>query len=100
MGQRALECAWRIRDNAEQQSLGVRIGVHVGEVELTTHAAHSGFTRSLESRSAADRGEIHVSEMSRALASSAGLEFEDSGDFALKGLEGSRQLHACLPPRL
>jgi class 3 adenylate cyclase len=39
MGQRALECAWRIRDNAEQQSLGVRIGVHVGEVELTTHAA-------------------------------------------------------------
>jgi class 3 adenylate cyclase len=26
---RALECAWRIRDNAEQQSLGVRIGVHV-----------------------------------------------------------------------
>jgi hypothetical protein len=36
---RALECAGRIRDNAEQQSLGVRIGVHVGEVELTTRAA-------------------------------------------------------------
>jgi class 3 adenylate cyclase len=49
---------------------------------------------------AADRGEILVSEMTRALTSSAGLEFEDRGDFALKGLEGSRQLHAYLLPRL
>jgi class 3 adenylate cyclase len=98
---RALECAGRIRDNAEQQSLGVRIGVHVGEVELTTRAARGIAVHEVARiTAAADRGEILVSEMTRALTSSAGLEFEDRGDFALKGLEGTRQLHAYLPPRL
>ena len=97
---RALECADRIRANAEQQSLGVRIGVHVGEVELTTNAARGIAVHEVARiAAAAERGEILVSEITRGITASAGLDFEDRGEHALKGLEGTRRLYACLPPR-
>ena len=44
--------------------------------------------------SKAGADEILVSEITRMLASSAGLEFEDRGTHELKGLTGEWRLHA------
>jgi hypothetical protein len=46
---------------------------------------------------AAGAGEILVSQTTHQLALSGGLDFEDRGEFELKGLEGARRLYAVLP---
>jgi class 3 adenylate cyclase len=43
---------------------------------------------------AAGTGEILVSDLTRALAGSSGLAFEDRGAHELKGLEGAWRLYA------
>lgn len=92
---RALECAAAIQEAAEAQGVPVRIGVHVGEVELTSNGAR-GIAIHEASRIAAlaDAGEVLTSEATRALSMGAGLQFEDRGLHELKGLEGQRRLFA------
>ena len=94
---RALRCAASIRDAAKRQGLQIRAGVHVGEVTLT-HDGVRGIAVHEAARimAAASAGEILVSDIARALAAPAGLVFEDRGEHALKGLEGSRRLSAYL----
>jgi class 3 adenylate cyclase len=69
--------------------------VHSGEVELVGArvrgvAVHEAAR--ITGKAGAD--EILVSEITRMLASSAGLEFEDRGTHELKGLTGEWRLHA------
>ena len=45
---------------------------------------------------AAAADEVLVSEMARALASGAGLEFDDRGEHVLKGFDGPRRLYALV----
>lgn len=45
----------------------------------------------------AGEGEILVSETTRVLARSTGLEFEDRGTHELKGLDGEWRLFALVP---
>jgi class 3 adenylate cyclase len=95
---RALRAATAIRAAARNDGLGVRAGVHVGEVELVAgdvrgvavHAAARILAR-------AGEGEILVSETTRGLAGSTGLEFEDRGTHELKGLDGEWRLFALVP---
>jgi len=92
---RALHCAQAISGAAARQGLRVRVGVHSGEVELVGGrvrgvAVHEAAR--IMSKAGAD--EILVSEITRMLASSAGLEFEDRGTHELKGLTGEWRLHA------
>ncbi len=92
---RALHCAATVRKAASNEGLGVRVGIHVGEVELVggdvrgvaVHAAARILAR-------AGEGEILVSEITRALAQASGLEFEDRGTQELKGLSGEWRLYA------
>ncbi len=72
----------------------IRIGVHVGEVELVG-ADVRGLTVHETARimAAAGPGEIVVSELTRALAGASGLQFEDRGTHELKGLEGLWHLY-------
>jgi class 3 adenylate cyclase len=92
---RALRAATAIRAAARNDGLGVRAGIHVGEVELVAgdvrgvavHAAARVLAR-------AGEGEILVSETTRLLAQGTGLEFEDRGTHELKGLAGEWQLFA------
>lgn len=92
---RALHCAKAIRRSAARQGLRVRAGVHVGEVELV-----GGSLRGVAVHEAArimgkaGADEILVSETTRALALTSGLEFEDRGTHKLKGLAGEWRLHA------
>jgi class 3 adenylate cyclase len=93
----ALRAAAAIRDTATRHGLGVRAGVHVGEVEFA-----GGDVRGVAVHEAArimanaGAGEILVSETTRALAQPSGYVFDDKGLHALKGLEGERRLYAFL----
>jgi class 3 adenylate cyclase len=92
---RALHCAEAVRRSAARQGLHIRAGVHVGEVELV-----GGRLRGVAVHEAArimgkaGANEILVSETTRVLALTSGLEFDDRGTHKLKGLAGEWRLHA------
>jgi class 3 adenylate cyclase len=101
----ALRCAAAIRRAAGREGLQVRVGVHVGEVELVgadvrgvaVHEAARIMAR-------AGQGEILVSEITRTVSLASGLVFEDRGIHPLKGLPGGWRLFAYdesaqAPPR-
>jgi class 3 adenylate cyclase len=94
---RALRCAVAIRASALADGLQVRSAVHVGEVELVGDrvrglAVHEAARIAVS----AGPGEILVSQTTRDLAASAGLQFEDRGLRALKGIPGERRLFALV----
>jgi class 3 adenylate cyclase len=91
----ALRAAEAIRNAATRHGLGVRAGVHVGEVELA-----GGDVRGVAVHEAARimgkaaAGEILVSETARVIAQPSGFAFDDRGLHILKGLDGERHLYA------
>lgn len=91
---RALHCAAALQRCADNHDVQIRIGVHVGEVELVG-ADVRGLTVHETARimASAGPGEIVVSELTRALAGTSGLQFEDRGTHELKGLEGEWHLY-------
>jgi class 3 adenylate cyclase len=92
---RALECAAAIQDTAHTHEMPVRIGVHVGEVELTSNGARGIAVHEVARiAAAAGPGEILTSEATRGLSMGAGLEFEDRGVHQLKGIDEQRRLFA------
>ena len=92
---RALYSAAAIRRAAERVELQVRIGVHVGEVELVGEDVRGiAVHEAARIMAAASPGEILVSDMTRALAGAAGLAFEDRGTKTFKGLDGEWRLAA------
>jgi class 3 adenylate cyclase len=97
---KAIHCAAALRRCAEEHDVQIRVGVHVGEVELVG-ADVRGITVHEAARvmAAAAPGEILVSELTRALAGAAGLRFEDRGTHELKGLDGEWKLSAYVSER-
>jgi class 3 adenylate cyclase len=94
----ALQCAGAIRAAAGREGLEIRVGVHVGEVELVGTdvrgvAVHEA--QRIMAQAASD--EILVSETTRALALTSGLSFADRGTHSLKGLPGEWHLFAYTP---
>ena len=81
---RGLQCAAAIRRVAREHDLQLRIGVHVGEVEIVGD----------DVRSVTAPDEILVSDLTRMLAGAAGLVCEDRGSHVLKGLDGEWRLAA------
>jgi class 3 adenylate cyclase len=93
----ALHCAAAICRAANREGLHVRAGVHVGEVELVSSdlrgvAVHE--TARIMAKAGED--EILVSEITRTLALTSGLVFQDRGIHTLKGLPGKWRLFAYL----
>jgi class 3 adenylate cyclase len=94
---RALRCAAAIRDAAERQGLGMRAGVHVGEVGVAEKGIRGvAVHEAARIMAAAGAGEILVSQIARALAVPTGLAFEDRGSHELKGLSEPQHLYAYL----
>jgi len=95
---RALHCAAALHRCAAKHDVRIRVGVHVGEVELVGKDVR-GITVHEAARvmAAAAPGEILVSDLTRALAGASGLRFEDRGTHALKGLDGEWHLSAYVP---
>jgi class 3 adenylate cyclase len=84
-----------LRRCAHRHGVKVRIGVHVGEVELVGRDVRGIAVHEVARVSAAaGPDDILVSDMTRALAGAAGLRFEDRGVHELKGLDGEWRLAA------
>jgi class 3 adenylate cyclase len=94
---RALHCAMALQRCAEKYGVQIRIGVHVGEVELVGADVRGiAVHEAARVMAAAGPGETLVSEITRALAGASGLRFEDRGVHELKGLDGEWRLAALV----
>jgi len=94
----ALRCAAAIQGLTRRDGLLIRAGVHIGEIELVDQDIR-GVTVHEASRimGAAGADEILVSELTRTIAETSGLRFEDRGTYTLKGLDGEWRLSAYRP---
>jgi class 3 adenylate cyclase len=92
---RAIRCAVAIRDAVKGTGLQIRAGLHTGEIELHGDDV-AGIAVHLGARVAAKAGagEIFVSRTVVDLVTGSGLEFEDRGSHALKGVPGEWHLFA------
>jgi class 3 adenylate cyclase len=95
--ERAIRCAAAISEAAAKLGLGIRCGVHTGEVELIPDNVR-GVTVHVVSRvtALAKAGEVLVSGTTHELVADSSLSFEDRGSHELKGVTGARQVWALL----
>jgi pimeloyl-ACP methyl ester carboxylesterase len=93
---RAINCAVAIRDVVRSLGLEVRSGVHTGEIELSGNDDIAGVAVHIAARveGVAEPGEVLVSRTVVDLVVGSGLEFEDRGGYALKGVPGEWRLYA------
>jgi class 3 adenylate cyclase len=92
---RAVRCAAGLRDAVRRLDLEVRVGVHTGECEragddLAGIAVNTG----ARVMAAASAGEVFVSGTVKDLVVGSGLEFQERGVHALKGVPGTWPLFA------
>lgn len=92
---RAIACACAIRDATRQVGLGVRAGLHTGEIEIGRSdiaglAVHIGQRVS----SFAEPGEVLVSRTVVDLVVGSGMQFADRGEHELKGVPGLWRIFA------
>jgi class 3 adenylate cyclase len=92
---RGIRCAQAIVAVAAKQGLEVRAGLHTGECEreggkLAGIAVHIG----ARIAALAEPAEVLVSRTVRDLVAGSGIEFDDRGDQALKGIPGEWRLYA------
>jgi class 3 adenylate cyclase len=90
---RGVECATAIARKVTSIGIEIRAGLHTGEVELVPEDVR-GVAVHLASRimNEAQPGEVLVSSVTRELLAGSGLSFESRGMFALKGIDGEREL--------
>jgi DNA-binding SARP family transcriptional activator/pimeloyl-ACP methyl ester carboxylesterase len=96
---RAVRCAAAIVRALQSRGLGVRAGVHTGEVEVDGDRVR-GVAVDIAARVAAEAapGEVLVSQTVDDLVAGSGLEFADRGSRALAGVPGEWRLLAVLDP--
>jgi class 3 adenylate cyclase len=95
--ERAIRCASALSRAGDRAGLGVRVGVHTGEVELLSDDVRGVAVHILSRVTAlAAPGEVLVSGTTHELVADADLQFEDRGLHELKGVEGSRQIWALV----
>ncbi len=92
---RAIRCACAIHERMVELGLEVRVGVHTGECELMD-AKVGGVAVHIGARIAAQAGpgEVLVSRTVKDLVAGSGIEFDDRGEQALKGIPGEWRLFA------
>jgi class 3 adenylate cyclase len=92
---RAIRCAQAIVESVRPLGLEVRAGLHTGEVEIADGKV-AGIAVNIGARVAgqAAAGEVLVSGTVRDLVAGSGLDFDDRGSTALKGIPGEWRLFA------
>lgn len=92
---RAIACACAVRDAGRQLGLGIRAGIHTGEIELVD-ADVAGLAVHIGQRvcALAGAGEVLVSRTLVDLVVGSGVRFSDRGSHELKGVPGSWQVFA------
>jgi class 3 adenylate cyclase len=94
---RAIACAQRIVEEARELELEVRAGVHTGECEIVgDKIAGIAVVTGARISSLAGPGEVLVSRTVKDLVAGSGIEFEDRGEQALKGVPDVWQLYAVI----
>ena len=95
---RAIMCAREIGNAVGDLGLELRSGLHTGECELVGEKL-GGIAVHIGARVAAtaSAGEILVSGTVKDLVAGSGIEFEDRGEHALKGVPGDWRLYAVKP---
>ena len=90
---RAIRCARAIVAAAASSGIGIRAGLHTGEVEVLDDKV-AGIAVNIGARVAghAAPGEILVSSTVRDLVAGSGITFVERGQAALKGVEGTWQV--------
>jgi class 3 adenylate cyclase len=93
--QRAIRCAMAIRDAVQPLGIQVRAGLHTGECEVRGDDL-GGIGVHIGERVSALAGpnDVLVSSTLRELVIGSGLEFDDRGDYQLKGVPGEWRLFA------
>jgi pimeloyl-ACP methyl ester carboxylesterase len=91
---RGVRCAQAIAREVKRLGLDVRAGLHTGEVEVLGEKI-SGIAVHIGARIAgkAAPGEVIVSNTVKDLVAGSGLQFEDRGVHALKGVPGDWRLY-------
>jgi class 3 adenylate cyclase len=94
---RAIRSAGILQDELARADLQVRIGIHTGEIEIRDSDI-GGIAVHLASRimDMAGAGEILVSSTVRDLVVGSDLNFDDRGQHALKGIEGTWELYSVV----
>jgi len=94
---RAIRCAKAVVSSVDELGLAVRAGVHTGECEVLGEKL-AGVTVHVGARVAAQAGagEVLVSSTVRDLIAGSGIELEDRGLYALKGIDEDRRLYAAV----
>jgi class 3 adenylate cyclase/streptogramin lyase len=96
---RAIACAQALTEAFDRQGLQIRVGIHMGEVEVVGPKV-AGVAVHIGSRvmSMAGPNEIVVSSTVRDLVSGSDLEFQDKGLHELKGVPSQWHLYSLEPP--
>jgi class 3 adenylate cyclase/pimeloyl-ACP methyl ester carboxylesterase len=94
---RAVRCAAAIAERVRPLGIAVRSGLHTGEIELMPEdiagiAVHTAARVS----ELAQSGEVLVSSTVRDLVAGSGLQFQDRGHHALRGLPEDVHLYSAL----
>jgi ABC-type transport system substrate-binding protein/class 3 adenylate cyclase len=97
--ERAVRCAYSIRYAVRSLGLELRVGLHTGEVQLTTmggldHVAGIAVHIGARVASEAEPGEILVSSTTKDLITGSGIQFKDYGMHVLKGVPSEWHLFA------
>jgi class 3 adenylate cyclase len=96
--ERAVRSAQAAIDHARELGVGLRAGIHTGEVELSPGDVR-GIAVHLASRilALAGDGEVCVSGSTYELLAGSRYAFEDRGEQELKGISGRRRVYALVP---
>jgi pimeloyl-ACP methyl ester carboxylesterase/class 3 adenylate cyclase len=90
---RAVRCANAIRQSTRQLGLALRIGIHTGECEIRGDSLEGVAIHMAARVSGMAAGcEILVSRTVKDLVAGSGIEFEDFGTHALKGIPDVHQI--------
>jgi class 3 adenylate cyclase len=94
---RAIRCASAIQDGVQRLGIDLRAGLHTGEIELMDDEV-GGIAVHIGARVAATAGagEVLVSSTVKDLVAGSGIDFEDRGTHALKGVPGEWRLYRVI----
>ena len=92
---RAVKCAWAIAQSMKPIGVGVRAGLHTGEIEITHDGDIRGIAVNMAARVSqqAQGDEVLVSRTVKDLVAGSDIEFVDLGTRTLKGIAEAVQIY-------